>query len=372
LRTSPVALLAGEFMESLSAGKRLLIVDEVQPKLERPWLDQLRRFGVPVLRERERETVEIGRPYGLKVSFVEGQAVEVFTTVYSRRPLSYLLVHHAELGSSTSKVRRLRAEAAKQLLPDIQRLCLLPTGANPRPGLMAQFGCNTGGILATETLKILRAEADALVVERPSGLQALVPREQWEALAIYQPVPMALTPGDRIRLTRNNGFNPKKTGLRDGRHFIVRTVDDDGTAHLNGGRTLPPVAGHWDYDFCVPVEDGPPASPCQVVCEVDDLPLLALHGWLKRKGKVVVCAASREQAEQALRLAMKGRCGDRCLPGTDQIGYALGMALSPAPKLAKPQMQPAAPPVAVSSEWIEDEDSKLEADIPPTTPDLEI
>jgi hypothetical protein len=343
-RHSVVALKAGELMELLRAGKRLLFLDKIEPKSDRPWLDELSKFGVPELRERCEETLESAQVHGLNVTFVAGEAVPVFAAEYSHRPHFRMLVPQDAFVAATDEVRKRRARRVARPSAEVKRLCLVPTWAALRPGLMAQFGHNHGDILATETLKILKVDQAGLLVERPTGLHARVAREQWSALTFYEAVELGLMPGDRIWLTRNNGTKPQTTGLRGGRTFVVRSVAADGTVKLNGRRTLPPELGHWDFAFCQTIEEGPPPGSCRVVCDVADLPLLARHGWLKRKAKIVLCAATKEQAEHALQLALKGR-REHYLPRTAEIGDALAVEFSRALKTTEQRPEPVAPSV---------------------------
>lgn len=364
LREGPAQPVVMKWIGHLKRSGRVLILDDEKPKAGRPWLDTLPRCGVPVFRKRNTKAMKRARACGLDVSFCEGAALSIFVSAHSHRPNCHLLVNGDDYERLTNQVRELRASstAAKHVL-------LAPAGKSPQPGLLAQFARNTGGIHATETLKILRLDAGQMVVERPSGLLAFVPREQWGDLTVYQPVDASLAAGDRIRLTRNIGPRAQANGLRGGRSFVVRAVADDGTAYLNGGRVLPPEAGHWDYDFCRIIEDGPPAGPCLALCSAADLPWVARHGWLRPRVKIIVCAATEARAEQVLREVIAGR-SEACLPDTDEIGLklaaesgllpAVGEGRRPAPTLAEPAAVPPHEPMEIEPGPI------------PDTPDLEL
>jgi len=347
---------AREITAHLQAGGRVLFLEGVKKGKQSLWLKQLPHdAGVPLLRKGQRERLEVKGKDVSRISFAAGTACEIFAGSFTNHKSAYLLTAEARLKASNLEIRQWRRLAAvKPNQKGVKRLALVPTAEPLRPGLCVQFNRNTGGIMASETMTVLKVMGEGIQVQRAHGLQAFIPVAQLGRLTVFDPQEMELVRGDRIRLTRNNGPKPMKSGLRSGRHFEVHVVKPDGTVCLNDARTLPAEAGHWEYGFCAAIE-GPKLRAGRVVCDAADLPLVASWGWLESKLHVVVCAATASEAQAALN-AVISPVREKLLPDTDRlcIEAAIRVEIADAEKRlrsgpVKPDAVPqaAAPPVLV-------------------------
>jgi hypothetical protein len=243
---------AGLFMDDLKAGRRVLFLQAVKAPRQSLWLNELpAAAGVPVIWENMTDRQANGRLHGLDVSFSVGKAVEVFAAKLSHKKSAFLIASFKGHADLNAEVRRLRAAGSKRERKAVHRLALVEAKEFIRPGLLMQFERNAGGFKATELMTILAVEEDRIVVERPGGIRAIVSYGYSKNYRQYQAAQLELERGDRIRLTRNNGADAVKTGLRRDRRFTVKRVTPEGTVLLDGGRVLPPEAGHWEYGFCI-------------------------------------------------------------------------------------------------------------------------
>jgi len=263
--------------------------------------------------------------HGLEISYAPGRAVEVFAARHSHKKSAFLMARYTKVAAMNLEVRRLRAAGSNRERKPVKRLALLPAQERIRAGLLIQFRTNAGGFKATELMTVLELREDQMVVERPGGIRALVNYNYSQNYDVYDRRELDLERGDRIRLTRNNGDDALKSGLRRDRRFIVKSVLPDGTAFLDGGRVLPPKAGHWEYGFCLGFGDKKPRRGL-VVCDFEDISLMNTYGWLRPGIELVICAADPAEAEQALDgILAKSRMVRHCA-GTDEVSVDLAMA----------------------------------------------
>jgi hypothetical protein len=321
--------LAPLYTDHLKRGGRVLFFSPIDAPRQSLWLDQLPAgAGVPVLWQAKPQPLTPSLVHDLNLSFGVGKAVEVFAAQHAHERSSYLLARGRELAAKNLEVRRLRSSRSKPDRSAVKRLALVRPDVTEemQPGMLIQFEANAGGFRSTELLTVLELGDDQVKVARPGDLQAWVSTHHYyQKYKVYTAQQLELERGDRIRITRNNGRDAVKSGLRRDRYFVVESVAPDGAAHLGGGVVLPPDAGHWEYGFCRDFADRP-LKQGLVVCEAEDLPRLQSQGWLHPGLKIVVCAADRALAERAMDLVLYRRSASRRLPGTDEISRDLALA----------------------------------------------
>ena len=78
-----------------------------------------------------------------------------------------------------------------------------------------------------------------------------IPTDQAKRFTVFRPGTIALTPGDRIRITKNWTSPDKLTRVNNGDLHTVKDFDAQGNVVLASGAILPSWLGHLDYGYVV-------------------------------------------------------------------------------------------------------------------------
>lgn len=121
---------------------------------------------------------------------------------------------------------------------------------NYAPGLVVQFNQNVRGFVRGSRFNIAgRDEAGQVWMADAVGRKTLLPLDAASKFDVFEPLGIALAPGDRIRITRN-GQSADGRRLNNGSLFTVARFDRKGRIILNTGAALSPDHGHFAYGYC--------------------------------------------------------------------------------------------------------------------------
>jgi len=125
---------------------------------------------------------------------------------------------------------------------------------NYQPGHMLQFGQNREGIKRGSRWTVTATKGKALTLANDDGVTVDFPLVKVEDFEVYQQTDMLVSPGDRLRITRN-GFDAGNKRLNNGQMLDVMSVDQDTITlrHPNGRATfiLPVAFGHLAHAHCI-------------------------------------------------------------------------------------------------------------------------
>jgi len=125
---------------------------------------------------------------------------------------------------------------------------------NYERGHVLQFGQNREGIRRGSRWIVAAPKGKALMLKNNDGLMMDFPLTKVEDYEVYQQADMPVSPGDRLRITRN-GFDAGNKRLNNGQMLDVVSMDQgkiilrhpDGRANY----TLPVKFGHMAHAHCV-------------------------------------------------------------------------------------------------------------------------
>jgi ATP-dependent exoDNAse (exonuclease V) alpha subunit len=205
---------------------------------------------------------------------------------------------HAEIRHVTGAIRETLKERGKlgtkereftalrsRNLTEAERM----DGDNYQTGEVIQFHQNAKGFKRGERVTVLDAGAAGVNVARSDGSKALLPYAETKKVQVYHPEQLALSEGDKLRITMNGYTQETRRGLlgrngkdrlNNGAVYDVEGFTRAGDIKLTNGFVIPKNYGGLTYGYVVTSH----ASQGKTV----DIPLAAL-------GSESFAAANREQ-----------------------------------------------------------------------------
>ncbi|WP_338875033.1 MobF family relaxase [Spirosoma sp. SC4-14] len=126
---------------------------------------------------------------------------------------------------------------------------------NYRIGQVIQFNQNIASIERGSRWEV-HAVADGLVhIQDTSGKQTSLPLDRMEQFDVYRPSEIALSKGDKVRITRN-GYDANKKRLTNGQMLDVVAIEPNGALRLRNKAskatyTVPASFGHIAHGYCL-------------------------------------------------------------------------------------------------------------------------
>ncbi|WP_233207853.1 MobF family relaxase [Siphonobacter sp. BAB-5405] len=122
-------------------------------------------------------------------------------------------------------------------------------------GNIIQFNQNLSGIQRGSRWRVTERTDHHVKIENSQGETQVLPTDKSSSYEIYRSKPLALSKGDRIRITRN-GFDDQDKRLNNGQLLEVASIKKDGQITLlgSGGKTRYQVGkefGHLAHAYCV-------------------------------------------------------------------------------------------------------------------------
>lgn len=121
---------------------------------------------------------------------------------------------------------------------------------NYRSGLVVQFHQNVPSFRRGERVTVISADERGIEVERSNGEVALLPINKAGRFNIYEARSIALSAGDRIRITQN-GFARDKQRLNNSDLKEIKGFTKDGDIKLANGWVISRDFGHLSHGYCL-------------------------------------------------------------------------------------------------------------------------
>ena len=118
------------------------------------------------------------------------------------------------------------------------------------PGQVVQFTQHAPGYKRGERVTVLERNGDKVLVQTGGGATKELPLTESKHFQLYRAEPMALTAGDRIRVTQNS-FAKGGQRLNNGGLYNVARITPEGEIALKNGAVLPKQFGHLTHGYCV-------------------------------------------------------------------------------------------------------------------------
>jgi len=121
---------------------------------------------------------------------------------------------------------------------------------NYHAGQVVQFHQNAAGFRRGERVTVKTREEHGVSVERQNGETASLPLGQATRFQVYESRNIALTAGDRIRITQN-GFTKDKHRLNNGDLKQIKGFTPDGDIRLANGWVVSKDYGNLTHGYCL-------------------------------------------------------------------------------------------------------------------------
>lgn len=118
-------------------------------------------------------------------------------------------------------------------------------------GMMVQFHQKTkGNFKRGQKVKIVDVKNSYITVETKNNIKAQLPLSEAQNFNIYATQDIALSIGDKIRITKN-GFTDTKNRLNNGSIYQVKNFDKNGNIKLNNDWILNKDYGNFNHGYTV-------------------------------------------------------------------------------------------------------------------------
>ncbi|WP_295795215.1 MobF family relaxase [Mucilaginibacter sp.] len=117
-----------------------------------------------------------------------------------------------------------------------------------RAGDVVAFHQNAKGIKAGNKLEVMCTDETGVFAADRNGLDYSVPLAEAHKFTVFEPRPLSIAEGDRLRITANGKSN-EGTHLFNGSVFQVQGFDDHRNIALSNGSTIPPEFGHFNLGY---------------------------------------------------------------------------------------------------------------------------
>ncbi|MFC5410831.1 MobF family relaxase [Larkinella bovis] len=126
---------------------------------------------------------------------------------------------------------------------------------NYRTGQLIQFNQKLGGIERGSRWSVHSVTDGTVYIQDASGQKTALPLDRMDQFDVYRPNEIALSIGDRIRITRN-GYDANKKRLTNGQMLDVVAVDRNGALRLHNKASkatysVPANFGHIAHGYCL-------------------------------------------------------------------------------------------------------------------------
>jgi conjugative relaxase-like TrwC/TraI family protein len=186
-------------------------------------------------------------------------AEDYVSLLKERKKVLIVSPQHQEITAVTKAVREKLREAGKLRGEEftVTRLTNLQLTeaqrADPRsyaPGQVVQFTQHAPGYRRGERVTVMERNGDKVLIQTGGGSKKELPLTESKRFQIYKAEPMALTAGDRIRVTQN-GFAKGGQRLNNGGLYNVAGITPAGEIALKNEAVLPKTFGHLTHGYCV-------------------------------------------------------------------------------------------------------------------------
>jgi len=125
---------------------------------------------------------------------------------------------------------------------------------NYSPGLIIRFNQNVKGIKRGSVWSVVSASEKQVNLNNGSGWTEIIPKDKTAAFDVCSMSKIALSNGDKVRITRNS-FDKKKKRLDNGQYLEVLSINKAGEIDLINRKSkatykLDKDFGHLDYSYC--------------------------------------------------------------------------------------------------------------------------
>lgn len=117
-----------------------------------------------------------------------------------------------------------------------------------RLGDVVIFHQHSKGVKAGEKLKVSQADEAGVQAVDAAGADYHLALAESKKFSVFEPRPLAITEGDKLRITANGKSNEGKH-LFNGSVFQVEGFDPEGQIQLSNGSTIAPDFGHFNLGY---------------------------------------------------------------------------------------------------------------------------
>jgi ATP-dependent exoDNAse (exonuclease V) alpha subunit len=222
-----------------------------------------------------------------------------------------------ELGQSTTLKRHVSFGWTTAQKSDYQ---------NFRPGQTLEFHRAVKGISKHESVDVVRANDDGVVVRTTAGIERTLTSKQANCFDVMEAKPLDVAPGDRLLLTANRREGKLRT--TNGELVTVSSVDSEGRIHLQDGRMLPADFRGFAHGYAVTAHRSQGKTVDSVIISADGMRKELFYVAASRgRESIIVIASDKERLTQTVAQTAARKSASELVRGSPHRGLSMAREL---------------------------------------------